>query len=40
MNVNVAKGALSEPPNVNFFSLLLEGVVILAIGMMLVFVAG
>ena len=40
MNVNVAKGALYEPPNVNLFSLLLEGAVILAIGMMLVYVAG
>jgi hypothetical protein len=40
MNVNAAKGALHEPPNVNFVSLLLEGVVILAIGIMLVYVAG
>jgi hypothetical protein len=40
MNVNVAKGALYEPPNVSFISLLLEGAVILAIGMLLVYVAG
>ena len=40
MNVNAARGALYEPPNVNFFSLLLEGAVILAISFMLVFIAG
>lgn len=40
MNANAAKGVLYEPPKVNFFSLLLEGAVILAIGIMLVFVAG
>ena len=40
MNVNAARGALYEPPKVNFFTLLLEGAVILAIGMMLVYVAG
>lgn len=40
MNVNTARGALYEPPKVNFLSLLLEGAVILAIGFMLVFIAG
>ena len=40
MNINTAKGALYEPPKVNFFSLLLEGAVILAIAFMLVFIAG
>ncbi|MEA3303640.1 MAG: hypothetical protein U9Q75_10245 [Pseudomonadota bacterium] len=40
MNVNTAKGTLYEPPKINFLSLLLEGAVILAIGILLVSVAG
>lgn len=40
MNLNSARGALSEPPKINFLNLLFEAAVILAITFVLVAVAG